>query len=232
MDLNRIIVVTAILAIVSGCASNRPRYTPPSPEQIAAQQRQAEENRKRWQAQQREYQKQQQIQQEKLKQQQQVQVDNLYDSELRQFLRSEGYQNAAALTAASRLRINYFRQNPNPSDDEKSQFFYSQDKITQNNILRFERPEFVELISKFEDEYRNKINRQIAVERQQALRALSSYDIQLQNRPPLPANPIFNGNSNPRPSTNAVFACGFKPFPRLGCRIGRCVNGQWEQVCG
>ena len=24
--------------------------------------------------------------------------------------------------------------------------------------------------------------------------------------------------------------CGIKPLPRLGYRIGRCINGQWEQV--
>lgn len=26
--------------------------------------------------------------------------------------------------------------------------------------------------------------------------------------------------------------CGFKPYAQLGCKIGRCVNGKWEQVCG
>jgi hypothetical protein len=25
--------------------------------------------------------------------------------------------------------------------------------------------------------------------------------------------------------------CGLKPIPALGCRIGRCVNGAWEQIC-
>jgi hypothetical protein len=25
--------------------------------------------------------------------------------------------------------------------------------------------------------------------------------------------------------------CGLKPLPELGCRIGRCVNGAWEQIC-
>jgi hypothetical protein len=25
--------------------------------------------------------------------------------------------------------------------------------------------------------------------------------------------------------------CGLKPIPALGCRIGRCVNGEWEQIC-
>jgi hypothetical protein len=24
--------------------------------------------------------------------------------------------------------------------------------------------------------------------------------------------------------------CGFKPFPKLGYRIGRCIDGEWEQV--
>lgn len=26
--------------------------------------------------------------------------------------------------------------------------------------------------------------------------------------------------------------CGFKPYPQFGCKIGRCVNGKWEQICG
>jgi hypothetical protein len=25
--------------------------------------------------------------------------------------------------------------------------------------------------------------------------------------------------------------CGSKPIPEIGCRIGRCVNGAWEQIC-
>ena len=25
--------------------------------------------------------------------------------------------------------------------------------------------------------------------------------------------------------------CGIKPIPEIGCRIGRCVDGMWEQVC-
>lgn len=25
--------------------------------------------------------------------------------------------------------------------------------------------------------------------------------------------------------------CGLKPIPAVGCRVGRCVNGGWEQVC-
>ena len=25
--------------------------------------------------------------------------------------------------------------------------------------------------------------------------------------------------------------CGIKPIPKIGCNIGRCVNGEWEQVC-
>lgn len=27
-------------------------------------------------------------------------------------------------------------------------------------------------------------------------------------------------------------SCGFKPYPKFGCKIGRCVNGTWEQICG
>jgi len=25
--------------------------------------------------------------------------------------------------------------------------------------------------------------------------------------------------------------CGIQPIPNVGCRIGRCVDGAWEQVC-
>ncbi len=25
--------------------------------------------------------------------------------------------------------------------------------------------------------------------------------------------------------------CGMKPFPRPGCKTGRCVDGHWEQQC-
>jgi len=27
------------------------------------------------------------------------------------------------------------------------------------------------------------------------------------------------------------FSCGLKPLPNIGCKIGRCINGVWEQVC-
>jgi hypothetical protein len=26
-------------------------------------------------------------------------------------------------------------------------------------------------------------------------------------------------------------SCGLKPIPNIGCRIGRCVDGTWEQIC-
>ena len=25
--------------------------------------------------------------------------------------------------------------------------------------------------------------------------------------------------------------CGLKPLSNLGCRVGRCVDGAWEQIC-
>ena len=26
--------------------------------------------------------------------------------------------------------------------------------------------------------------------------------------------------------------CGFKPYPKMGCEIGRCMDdGEWEQIC-
>jgi hypothetical protein len=30
--------------------------------------------------------------------------------------------------------------------------------------------------------------------------------------------------------TNGTLNCGLKPLPKLGYRIGRCINGRWEQV--
>ena len=29
----------------------------------------------------------------------------------------------------------------------------------------------------------------------------------------------------------ANLTCGIKPIPDVGCKIGRCVDGYWEQVC-
>lgn len=28
-----------------------------------------------------------------------------------------------------------------------------------------------------------------------------------------------------------TLACGLRPLPEIGCRIGRCVDGHWEQIC-
>ena len=30
---------------------------------------------------------------------------------------------------------------------------------------------------------------------------------------------------------DGTLSCGLKPLPDIGCRIGRCVDGHWEQVC-
>ena len=46
----------------------------------------------------------------------------------------------------------------------------------------------------------------------------------------------FRANFAQAPSSTPVILaqsginCGIKPLPRLGYRIGRCINGQWEQV--
>ena len=32
-------------------------------------------------------------------------------------------------------------------------------------------------------------------------------------------------------ATSQSLTCGIKPIPNIGCRIGRCINGQWEQIC-
>ena len=35
----------------------------------------------------------------------------------------------------------------------------------------------------------------------------------------------------PPPTHGQNLSCGIKPIPNIGCRIGRCVNGAWEQIC-
>jgi len=30
---------------------------------------------------------------------------------------------------------------------------------------------------------------------------------------------------------DGTLKCGIKPVPKVGCKIGRCVNGTWEQIC-
>jgi len=32
-------------------------------------------------------------------------------------------------------------------------------------------------------------------------------------------------------ATAQNLTCGLKPIPIIGCRIGRCVDGAWEQMC-
>jgi hypothetical protein len=31
-------------------------------------------------------------------------------------------------------------------------------------------------------------------------------------------------------SQYSTMNCGLKPIPKIGYRIGRCINGRWEQV--
>ena len=35
-----------------------------------------------------------------------------------------------------------------------------------------------------------------------------------------------------KPLGDAAFDCGIRPIPRIGCRVDRCVNGRWTQICG
>lgn len=121
----RILIISVLLAsTLLGCSSNRNKG--PSPEQIAVQQKQAD-NRKRWQAQQLEYHRQAMLQQEKAKQQQQAAaaqqqktIDDWYDNELGVFLRQMGHNRYTALVMANRLRINFFRENNKPSEAKKA----------------------------------------------------------------------------------------------------------------
>lgn len=40
-----------------------------------------------------------------------------------------------------------------------------------------------------------------------------------------------NYNFNAGTSTPYYASCGIKPIPNIGCRVGRCVDGRWEQIC-
>ncbi len=41
-----------------------------------------------------------------------------------------------------------------------------------------------------------------------------------------------NSNSYAQPvSQSFAYSCGIKPIPNIGCRIGRCIDGDWEQIC-
>jgi hypothetical protein len=41
---------------------------------------------------------------------------------------------------------------------------------------------------------------------------------------------IINNQSNLILAQLGGLNCGIKPIPSIGYRIGRCINGQWEQV--
>lgn len=53
---------------------------------------------------------------------------------------------------------------------------------------------------------------------------------------------LFNSLSNSAQKTGAAIAgsnsynasgssCGLKPLPNIGCKIGNCVDGSWQQIC-
>ncbi len=41
----------------------------------------------------------------------------------------------------------------------------------------------------------------------------------------------WSDNQNNPQNVNYNMTCGVKPLPNIGCTIGRCVNGQWEEIC-
>ena len=44
------------------------------------------------------------------------------------------------------------------------------------------------------------------------------------------ANPV-SSNTKPLVVAYGEMNCGIRPIANIGCRIGRCVDGAWEQVC-
>ena len=37
--------------------------------------------------------------------------------------------------------------------------------------------------------------------------------------------------ANSRAHAHGNLTCGLQPLPDIGCHIGRCVDGAWQQVC-
>ena len=46
--------------------------------------------------------------------------------------------------------------------------------------------------------------------------------------PPLQIPPISPVPNSP---TTGNMTCGLPPLPQMGCRVGACVDGQWQQIC-
>ncbi len=42
---------------------------------------------------------------------------------------------------------------------------------------------------------------------------------------------LFLSNEVYSQTSGGFLQCGIKPIPKIGCTIGRCVNGEWEQDC-
>lgn len=163
--------------------------------------------------------------------QQQLAVDQVYDREFRVFLRARNYPNVSGIVASSRKYNNFWRDNPNASGDNILSFWNTLSKHDQSNILEIETPEFKELWSEFGDDLAQRYAQQQYAQRQLAIKSITENPITIGPDTGY-RNPVIiinNGlDSNPNGYSRA---CGFKPFPQLGCQIGRCVNGVWEQVC-
>lgn len=163
--------------------------------------------------------------------QQQLAADQVYDREFRVFLRTRNYPNVSSIVASSRKYNNFWRDNPNASQDIINSFWNSLSESDQNDVRKIETPEFKELWSEFADNLAQKIAQQQYAQRQLALKSITENPIILSpNTVSRNSVIIINGGSDTNPNGYSR-ACGFKPFPQLGCQIGRCVNGVWEQIC-
>jgi len=213
------------------CSANSYKIKPPTQEQIKERQAAAARNRQQWEQRQRENQRLAQQQQANAMKQQQLAADQFYDREFRQFLRARNYPNVSAIVASARKYNSYFRENPNASENEKREYWFALSNIEQANFQEIETPKFTELWSEFSDILAQRIAQQQHAQRQQALQAIIQNPITLSPRQPSTNTIIIDRDSNSSNSNSYNMTCGFKPFPQLGCQIGRCVNGAWEQVC-
>ena len=174
---------------------------------------------KRNQALQRQRQEEARKQQQLALEQQQVNYDLMYERELRKFLRTKGFSDVGTLARGHMIGVKWGREIGYPANQptqaQADKFIASLSPPDRDAVNKAGTREFSEAVLEFEDNLQTQLAQQQAQQRQQALRALGA----------LSGGQIGGG------AGKFSMNCGIAPIPQLGCSIGRCVNGRWEQVC-
>jgi hypothetical protein len=97
----------------------------------------------------------------------------------------------------------------------------------QERIVTIQKQQLIE-----EREYRNEKRRQkLQEDLQRAANTIAEgFSKAYQTREPTFYNSVPSRIYEQPASGTQILNCGMKPMPRVGYKIGRCVNGQWEQV--